>query len=53
VALAVCAIFPVGFAPVVLGSLGAWPVLVATLLIPIGALAAPWMIHRRRDRTLW
>jgi lipopolysaccharide export LptBFGC system permease protein LptF len=53
VALAVCAIFVVSFVPVVLGSLGAWPVFVAALLILIAALAALWVIQRRRDRTLW
>jgi lipopolysaccharide export LptBFGC system permease protein LptF len=53
VALAVVAILVVAFEPVLLGSLGAWPVFVAALLILIAALVALWIIQRRRDRTLW
>ncbi|GEM_PF-3793754 len=52
-ALAACAIFVGGLAPAVLGSLGAWPLLVAGGLILIAALAALWVIQRRRDHTLW
>jgi membrane protein YdbS with pleckstrin-like domain len=40
-----CAIF--------VGGLVSWPLLVAGGLVLIAALAALWMIQRRRDRTLW
>ena len=53
VALGVCAIAAGVMVPALLGSLGAWPVLVAGVLMLIAALAALWVILRRRDRTLW
>ena len=53
VALGVCAIAASVMAPGLLGSLGGWPLLVAGLLMLIAALAALWVIQRRRDRTLW
>jgi sterol desaturase/sphingolipid hydroxylase (fatty acid hydroxylase superfamily) len=53
VALGTCAIAAAVMVPALLGGLGAWPVLVAGLLIVIAALAWLWVIHRRRDRTLW
>jgi protein-S-isoprenylcysteine O-methyltransferase Ste14 len=52
-ALGVCAIAAAAMVPALLGGLGAWPVLVAGLLLLIAALAALWVIQRRRDRTLW
>jgi hypothetical protein len=52
-ALAACAIFVGALGPGVLGSLGAWPLLVAGGLVLVAALAALWIIQRRRDRTLW
>jgi len=53
VALAVCAIAAAVMVPALLGSLGAWPVLVAGALVLIVALAALWVIQRRgRDRSL-
>jgi hypothetical protein len=53
VALGACAIAAAVMVPALLGSLGAWPVLVAGVEILIAALAALWVIQRRRDRTLW
>jgi membrane protein YdbS with pleckstrin-like domain len=44
-AVAACAIF--------VGGLVAWPLLVAGVLVLIAALAALWVIQRRRDHTLW
>jgi Flp pilus assembly protein TadB len=44
-AVAACAI--------VVGGLVAWPLLVAGGLVLIAALAALWVIQRRRDHTLW
>jgi MFS-type transporter involved in bile tolerance (Atg22 family) len=52
-ALGLCAIAAAVMVPTLLGRLGAWPVLVAGLLMLIAALAALWVIQRRRDRTLW
>jgi hypothetical protein len=52
-ALGVCAIAAAAMVPALLGSLGAWLVLVAGLVALVAALAALWVIQRRRDRTLW
>jgi hypothetical protein len=52
-ALGVCALAAAVLVPALLGSLGAWPVLVAGVLMLIAALVALWVIQRRRDRTLW
>jgi len=52
-ALGVCAIAAAVMVPALLGSLGAWPVFVAGVLMLIAALPALWVIQRRRDRTLW
>jgi hypothetical protein len=52
VALGVCAIAAAVMVPALLGSLGAWPVLVAGVLMVIAALAALWVILRRRDQSL-
>jgi hypothetical protein len=52
-AVGVCAIAAAVMVPALLGSLGAWPVLVAGLLMLITALPALWVIQRRRDHTLW
>jgi hypothetical protein len=52
-ALGVCAIAAAVMVPALLGTLGAWPVLVAGVLMLITALAALWVIQRRRDHTLW
>ena len=52
-ALGVCAVAAAVMVPALLGSLGAWPVLVAGVLMLIAGLAALWVILRRRDRTLW
>jgi hypothetical protein len=53
VALGVCAIAAAVMVPALLGTLGAWPVLVAGVLILVAALVVLWVIQRRRDRTLW
>lgn len=53
VAIGVCAIAAAVMVPALLGGLGSWPVLVAGVLMLIAALAALWVIQRRRDRTLW
>lgn len=53
VALGACAIAAAVMVPALLGSLGAWPVLVVGVVLLIAALAALWVIQRRRDRTLW
>lgn len=52
-ALGVCAIATAAMVPALLGSLGAWPGVVAGVLVLIAALVALWVIQRRRDRTLW
>jgi hypothetical protein len=51
-AVAACAVFLAALDPAVLGSVGALPVIVAGVIL-IAALAALWVIQRRRDRTLW
>jgi uncharacterized membrane protein len=38
--------------PALLGSIGAWPVLVAGVLMVIASLAALWVIQRGRDHSL-
>jgi hypothetical protein len=53
VAVGACALVAGALVPALLGGLGAWPVVVAGLLLVIGALVALWVMHRRRDRTLW
>ena len=53
VALGVCAIAAAVMVPALLGGLGAWPVIVAGVLLLVAALAVLWVIMRRRDRTLW
>ena len=53
VAIGVCAIAAAVMVPALLGGLGSWLVLVAGVLMLIAALAALWVIMRRRDRTLW
>ncbi|MGH2849537.1 MAG: hypothetical protein ACRDLP_02870 [Solirubrobacteraceae bacterium] len=52
-AIGVCAFAAAALVPALLGGLGAWPVIVAGLLMLIAALVALWVIHRRRDRSLW
>jgi hypothetical protein len=52
-AIGACAFAAGALVPALLGGLGAWPVLVAGLLVLIAALVALWVIHRRRDRSLW
>jgi hypothetical protein len=51
VALGICAVAAAIMVPVMLGR-GALPVLVVGLMTLAGALAALWMIQRRRDRFL-
>ena len=52
-AIGVCAIAAAVMVPALLGRLGAWPVLVAGVLMLIVALVALWVVQRRRDRTMW
>jgi len=51
-AIAASAIFAASFFPAWLGGLGAWPVYAAGFTALVTALAALWVIQRKRDRTL-
>jgi len=51
--LAVCAIAAAVMVPTMLGSVGAWPVLACGAVVLVAAVAALWMLYRRRDRMLW
>jgi protein-S-isoprenylcysteine O-methyltransferase Ste14 len=52
VALGVCAIAAAVMVPALLGSIGAWPVLVAGVLMVIASLAGLCVIQRGRDHSL-
>jgi len=51
-ALRVCAIAAAAMVPAMLGKVGAWPVLVGGTIALGAALAALWVIAKRRDRPL-
>jgi protein-S-isoprenylcysteine O-methyltransferase Ste14 len=53
VAVGVCAMAAAVMVPALLGGLGAWPLIVAGVLLLIVGLGALWVIQRRRDRSLW
>ena len=53
VAVGVCAMAAAVMVPALLGGVGAWPLIVAGVLLLIVGLGALWVIQRRRDRTLW
>jgi len=50
VALGVCAVAAAVMVPAMLGSVGAWPVLVAGCIVLVTALALLWLSETRRDR---
>jgi membrane protein YdbS with pleckstrin-like domain len=51
--LAVCAVAAAIMVPAMLGAVGAWPALVAGSLVLVATLTALFLLHRRRDRSLW
>jgi hypothetical protein len=51
VAVGVCMMAAATMVPTMLGRLGAWPVFGIGFVALVGALAALWVIQKKRDRT--
>jgi hypothetical protein len=52
-ALGACTLAVASIAPTLLGGVDAWPAIAGGTVVLLAALAALWVIQRRRDRTLW
>jgi hypothetical protein len=53
VGLSTCLVAAAVLAPSLLGGLTPGSVLIGGSLVLVGSLTGLWMIHRRRDRSLW
>ena len=51
--LAACAIAAAVMVPTMLGGVGPWPVLIVGAVVLVVSLTALFVLHRRRDRTMW